>query len=341
MKKKKKTSRGLRIGQVVFTFFLLALVSISVGLEFLPDLHTVAVPRKETELGIVQKEDINMSVEELEVYTKKQKNIQNILLIGVDEGGYDSARSDVMMIVTIDGEGKVMKLTSVMRDTLSFIPTSNTYQKLNHSYMEGGPVETMRAINRNFDLNIKDFVIFDFDAVAKAVDLIGGYPVYVDSGEAHDMGTYEGEQVLDGAGAIKYMRIRYNSGGDQGRNQRQRDLIVYIMHYSKSMGRRDLVGFAQQMMPDIRTSYSFADVEKLIDIYDGMKDGLTTEQYSFPFDYTGVTLNDGLWYAVPRNMRSNVMTLQEHIFGSGSYVPSVIVDDISYTIENMSGVYGD
>lgn len=343
--KEKKASTGLKIGRVLFTLFLLILVSISLGLEFLPSLNTIAIPKDDDKLGIVAKEEVNMDEEQLKVYEEKQKGVQNILLIGVDEDGYDGGRSDVMMIISLDSNHNAMKLTSVMRDTLSYIPSSQTYQKLNHSYMEGGPLETMKAVNRNLDLNIRDFVVFDFEAVAKAVDLIGGYPVYLDSGEAYDMSNYgeyyEGEQVLDGAGAILYMRVRYNSGGDQGRNQRQRDLIVYLLEYAKSMGRREMVGFAKEMMPTIRTSYSFSDIEKLMDIYDGMKEGLKTEQYSFPFDYEGVTLGDGLWYAVPATMRSNVVTLQENIFASDSYVPSVIVDDISTSIENISGVYSE
>ncbi|NLY37573.1 MAG: LCP family protein [Tissierellia bacterium] len=345
--KEKRTSRGVKIGRVIFTFFLLALISISLGLEFLPNLNTISIPKDDEKLGIVKKEDVNMDEEQLKVYEEKSKGVQNILLIGVDEEGYDSGRSDVMMVVSLDSNHNAMKLTSVMRDTLSYIPTSQTYQKLNHSYSEGGPLETMKAINRNFDLNMRDFVVFDFAAVSKAVDLIGGYPVYIDADEAFDMGRssgreyYDGEQILDGEGATMYMRIRYNSGGDQGRNQRQRDLILYLLEYAKSMGRREMVGFAKEMMPTIRTSYSFSDIEKLMDIYDGMKDGLKTEQYSFPFNYEGVTLNDGLWYAVPGTMRSNVITLQENIFASGSYVPSVIVDDISYSIENLSGVYSE
>lgn len=343
MFEEKKSSIGLKLGRVLFTAFLLLLVGLSVGLEFLPRLHTIAIPKEDDKLGIVKKEEINMDNDQLKDYELRQKGVQNILLIGVDEDGYDNGRSDVMIIVSLDSSGKVMKLTSIMRDTLAYIPTSQTYQKLNHSYMEGGPLETMKAINRNFDLNIRDFVVFDFAAVAKAVDLVGGYPVYVDADEAYDMSRYgeyyEGEQILDGEGALLYMRIRYNSGGDQGRNQRQRDLIFYLLDYAKGMGRKQMISFAKNMMPSIRTSYSFSDVEKLMDLYDSMKDGLKTEQFSFPFTHEGVELDDGLWYAVPQTMRSNVITLQEHIFGSNSYVPSVIVDDISESIENLSGVY--
>lgn len=316
-------------------------IVVLLGIKFIPTLHTVEVPKEDVDIGITQKEEVNMNEEELEVHTSKLDSVQNILLIGVDEGGYDNARSDVMIVATVDSNNKLLKLTSVMRDTLSYIPTSDTYQKLNHSYMEGGPVETMKAINMNLDLNIKNFVVFDYNTVMQAVDFVGGYPVYVNAGEAKDMGIQEGHHTLTGENAINYMRVRYNSGGDPGRNQRQRDLIFYIMECSKDMGKKDMLRFASKMMPIVRTSYSFSDIEELIDLYVSIKDGIETEQYSFPFDYAGTKLQDGLWYAVPRTMRDNVITLQNNIFGSENYVPSKTVDEISEAIEYRSGIYNN
>src|SRR5699024_7011379 len=119
---------------------------------------------------------------------KEDSDIINVLVIGVDEGGFDNSRSDVMILASIDVDNKDIKLTSVMRDTLAYIPTSNTYQKLNHSYMEGGPEETRLAFNENFDLDIEDYVVFDFNAVSRVVDAVGGYPATINAGESEDMG---------------------------------------------------------------------------------------------------------------------------------------------------------
>lgn len=340
----KRVSGAVKTMRVLFTLVLLLLTGTAIGMEFLPKLNTIEVPKDDAELGIIDEEKVNLSEEEAKVYKGLQEGVENILIIGVDEDGYDGGRSDVMIIASLDSNNKKLKLTSVMRDTYSYLPTSDTYQKLNHSYMEkDGPVETMRAINRNFDLNIRDFVVFDFDAVAKAVDYIGGYPVYMDAGEVTDMNNYgefyEGENLLTGEQATLYMRIRYNSGDDQGRNQRQRDLIVYLLQRAKEMGNRELVSFAKEMMPTVRTSYKFSDVEKLLTLFEGMKDGVEMEQYSFPSEFAGTTLSDGLWYAVPRTMRSNVIQLHKDIYGFDDYTPSDNVDEISETIQNNSGVY--
>lgn len=272
------------------------------------------------------------------------KDVRNILLIGVDEGGYDDSRSDVMIVATIDGENKVLKLTSIMRDTLAYIPTSNTYQKMNHSYMEGGPKETLQAINDNLDLDIKDYIVFDYNTVIEAVDFIGGYPANVTPNEAKDLQaeTTEkitpGQQILSGKNAINYMRIRYNSGGDEGRNQRQRDLISYILKHSKELKKTELIKFAIKMTPLVRTSYSMSDIKELLNIYEVMKDNIVVEQHSFPFEYKGTILKDGLWYAVPNTMESNVIKFQNDVLKSENYVPSERLEKINEDIKNKSNV---
>lgn len=280
-----------------------------------------------------------------EVYTtsshdhKENSDVINILVIGVDEGGFDNSRSDVMILASVDVEKKDVKLTSVMRDTLAYIPTSNTYQKLNHSYMEGGPKETKLAFNTNFDLDIEDYVVFDFNSVAKVVDLIGGYPANINAGESKDMGLSQGHHVLNGEQAVRYMRVRYNSGGDSGRNQRQRDLMEYVMKEAMSLGKRDMLSLATQVLPTIRTSYTLFDISELLDMYGMMGSELEIEQYSFPSNYKGATLRDGLWYAVPKSMSDNVRTLHQNIYETENLGINNRVNTISENIQNRSGVY--
>lgn len=331
-KKKGNSFGNILIGVLSFLMIL------SIGFAYIATrLNTIKIDEPD-DIGFVQDEDVNMEGDEKRDYYLSKEGITNILVIGVD-GSYDDSRSDVMMIATIDENDNVMKLTSVMRDTLANIPTSNTYQKLNHSYMEGGPVETMRAVNKNFDLDIEDFVIFDFNSVEQAVDYIGGLPVNLDSGEARDLGLSEGEHLLSGKQAVMYVRIRKNSGGDTGRNKRQRELIKHILTYSKDMSKSQMIKFSLKMMPLVRTSYSYKDVETLINMYLGLMGETQFEQYSFPSVYEGAKLSDGLWYAVPVNMRENVIKLQEDIFGGDNYTPSRVVDRISSDIESRSGYY--
>lgn len=270
---------------------------------------------------------------------RENSDIFNILVIGVDEGGFDNSRSDVMIVASINPDKKDIKLTSVMRDTLSYIPTSKTYQKLNHSYMEGGPKETVRAFNANFDLDIKDYVVFDFNAVSKVVDAVGGYPATINAGESKDMGMAQGSYVLNGDQAVKYMRIRYNSGGDAGRNQRQRDLMEYVMKKAMDLGKKDMLSLATKMLPLVRTSYNLFDISQLLDIYGMMGNELSIKQFSFPSQYEGTKLADGLWYAVPNSMIDNVIKLHSDIYETEQLLIDNNVNTISENIQQRSGVY--
>lgn len=270
---------------------------------------------------------------------RENSDIFNILVVGVDEGGFDNSRSDVMIIASINPDKKDIKLTSVMRDTLSYIPTSKTYQKLNHSYMEGGPKETVRAFNANFDLDIKDYVVFDFNAVSKVVDAVGGYPATINAGESKDMGMAQGSYVLNGDQAVKYMRIRYNSGGDAGRNQRQRDLMEYVMKKAMDLGKKDMLSLATKMLPMVRTSYNLFDISQLLDIYGMMGNELSIKQFSFPSQYEGTKLADGLWYAVPNSMIDNVIKLHSDIYETEQLLIDNNVNTISENIQQRSGVY--
>lgn len=264
---------------------------------------------------IKDNENVTISNSEME-----ESNIMNILVLGVDEGGFDNSRSDVMMVASVDVENKDVKLTSFMRDTLTYIPTSNTYQKLNHSYMEGGPEETKLAFNENFGLDIENYVVFDFDSVTTIVDFFGGYPTYVNAGEAKDMSISPGNHLLDGEETLMYMRVRYNSGGDEGRNQRQRDVMFYILEEAKDLNTIQLLNFSSRIMPSIRTSYNLMDIRELLDLYEIISEDMEMKEYSFPSDYRGKILSDRLWYAIPQTFESNVETLHNNIYGNNDRI---------------------
>lgn len=341
-RKEKKRNNRMRIFKKVFFALIMIAPLIAIGVYFRSMLNTVEV---DEDIGINEIKKVTVkgrpdnANKDIIEDTDYKDGITNILIMGIDEGDYRNARSDVMMISTIDTKYKKVKLTSLMRDSLVYIPTSQTYQKLNHSYMEGGPNETLRAVNTNLDLSIENFVIFNFKAVEEAIDYLGGYPAFIDNGESTDMQLEEGPHHLTGNQAIWYMRIRKNSGGDQGRNQRQRDLIMYILNETEKMSKLELMDFTRKILPLIKTSYSFSDIKEWVDIYMVVREGLDIEQYSFPSEYYGGKLNDGLWYAVANTFEGNVIQLHQDIFGDSNYIPNDKVNEINDEISRISKVY--
>ncbi len=153
-------------------------------------------------------------------------NIYNILLIGRD--GVDNSknsRSDSMIILTIDEKNKALRLTSLARDTLVYIPERG-YEKLNHAYAYGKEELLIETINKNLDLNIKDYAVVNFKSFIEIIDIIGGVDVDIKDKEVkhlnevikacYNINTQNeieyiynpGSQTLNGYQALAYARMR-------------------------------------------------------------------------------------------------------------------------------------
>lgn len=328
---------------IMIILLLLIIVSFFAIKTVIANNTSVNIP--ELELEEIEKTYAEQ-MEELDdnsVYSDNTE-IFNVLLLGLDGSGYGKdKRSDVVIIATIDSKNKSLKLTSVARDTLTYHPSKKIYDKLNHAYPRNGAKEVVDIINTNLDLDIEDYITFDYDSVIKAVDFIGGYPADMTIQEARDMGSEgeklkAGQQILSGKDAITYMRIRKNSGGDPGRNQRQRDLIVYIMQEAQQMNKVELLKFATTMLPLVKTSYTLFDVKELLDLYVNIRGGLEVDQYTYPFEYKGGILSDKLWYAVPRTVETNVKQFHEEVLGKPYYDVPTSIEEISHGIIEKSGV---
>ena len=152
----------------------------------------------------------------------------NIALFGVDsrEGQLDGGtQSDCIMIASISNETNEVKLVSVYRDTL-LQQADGTYEKANSAYNTGGPQDAVSLLNRNFDLDIQNYVSVDFAALVEAIDLLGGidldmtaeevkycnqyaFETAVVSGKSYEvMEEKDGVQHVDGVHAVGYARIR-------------------------------------------------------------------------------------------------------------------------------------
>ena len=109
---------------------------------------------------------------------KDLKNYRNILLIGIDARkgeDNDKTRSDAIVIMTINKNTNKFELTSVLRDTYLDIEEEgyHTFDKINHAHAYGGPVNLIRALNRNMDLNIDSFIRVNWQTVADISDRAG------------------------------------------------------------------------------------------------------------------------------------------------------------------------
>jgi polyisoprenyl-teichoic acid--peptidoglycan teichoic acid transferase len=169
----------------------------------------------------------------------------NILFLGLDlrdwEDG-EAARSDTMILLTIDPQSRTAGMLSIPRDMWVNIPGSGE-GKINTAYFigvtqnlpGGGPGLAMRTVEQFLAIPVQYYVQIDFSAFEKMIDAMGGLdmkirsPITIDPLGPGNTRTLEtGTQTLTGAETLAYARQRYTAGGDFDRAKRQQEVILAI-----------------------------------------------------------------------------------------------------------------
>lgn len=158
----------------------------------------------------------------------------NILALGVDaRKGEDMARTDTMMMLSVDTEKNLMSVLSIPRDTRVYIP-GHGYDKINSATLYGGPELAMKTVSDLLGIRISKYVLTDFKGFEDIVDSLGGVTIDIKQRMYHydpqDGGMYTidlrpGEQRLDGKKALQYVRYRGYALGDIDRTEQQQKFL--------------------------------------------------------------------------------------------------------------------
>lgn len=339
----KKQRKGLKIFGIIVLVLIIILVLIIGG-------AWLFIKNK---LSKIQTVDID--VNDLNVSTQAEQNLtgyRNIAIFGVDsrEDSYDKGnRSDCIIIASINNETKEVKLVSVYRDTYVQIE-GHGLDKITHAYSYGEAPLAINTLNTNLDLNIKEFVTVNFDAVAEAVDQLGGVEInietqeelkylnsYIDetarvTGKSAEKLTKTGTQRLNGVQAVAYSRIRYTEGGDYKRAERMRTVVTAIANKLKTKSLAEINRFADAILPKVYTNISENEIISLVP--DMMKYNIT-QSIGWPYETRGKTIDR--WYGIPVTLESNVIRLHQEIFGETEYVPTETIKNISNKIVQKTG----
>jgi len=156
----------------------------------------------------------------------------HILILGVDYvPGATARRSDTIFVASI-GEGEV-RVLSIPRDTHVKFPDGRV-EKVNAAYAFGG-AELARTVISNFlGVEIKHYIVIDYDGFEKLIDLAGGVTLTVekplkDEKTKPPIDIPAGTQKFNGKMALAYVRYRDPVTGDLGRLQRQRQLLEALL----------------------------------------------------------------------------------------------------------------
>ena len=183
------------------------------------------------------------------------------------ENDNERARSDSIIIATIDNNTKKLKLSSIMRDTFVDIPGYGE-QKINAALALGGPELLMKTIKENFNFTLDKYVMVNFWGFEDIIDGIGGIEVDVKDYEIPEINKYIGEvrdvkspplttpglQHLDGQQALAYARIRKVGNGSYERTERQRRVLDIVAEKMMDVSVTKYPGLLYDLLPSVKTN---------------------------------------------------------------------------------------
>lgn len=166
----------------------------------------------------------------------------SILFLGIDDSdarrengqSVEQSRTDAMILSTLNPDKNQIRLLSIPRDTLSYIPKVGYYDKITHAHAYGGPESSMDTVEKALNIPVDYYVRINMDAFAETVDELGGieYDVPYDLNEPNrtDQGRIKikkGKQVLNGEEVLAVTRTR-KQDSDLKRGQRQMEVLKIL-----------------------------------------------------------------------------------------------------------------
>lgn len=163
----------------------------------------------------------------------------SILFLGIDDNSgrekngqsAEQSRTDAMILSTFNADKEQIRMLSIPRDTISYIPEVGYYDKITHAHAYNGPTASMDSVEATLNVPVDYYARINMEAFVDAVDELGGIeydvPYNISEPNTNDTGKIKvkkGHQKLNGDEALAVARTRHQDS-DLKRGQRQMDLI--------------------------------------------------------------------------------------------------------------------
>ncbi len=221
----------------------------------------------------------------------------NVLLLGIDaRPGEKDARTDSMILVSIDKETGKIAMLSIPRDTLVDIP-GHGKNKINSANQLGGADLAIETVENLLDVKIPYYVKTNFDGFKDIVDTLGGVTIDVEKKMYYPDGKMtinlkKGVQRLDGTHALQYVRFRHDALGDISRTSRQQKFLSALA--SEVLQAKTIVKLPTlipQIFKVVDTNFGISDIFFLTRVASSMNSGNIVAQ-TLPgtfYNYKGVS----------------------------------------------------
>lgn len=254
----------------------------------------------------------------------------NILLMGCDSYTKNSySRSDSMLILSLNKTTHQVKMTSLMRDTWIKDPVAGGNRKLTELCAVGGPERTIKAINKNLNMDIEKYVLISMAGIAEVIDLLGGVDLNVTEAERKalnkglfDLSSLSGMEELEESGyvhlngnqATAFARIR-KIDSDYVRTERQRTVLIALAKILKdNTTLTTMMKVVTVLMDYIDTNLTLPEILAISkSAMECDLDGI--EQYRIPADGTYDSGMFGNVWCIKPNFSKNAKLLHNFIYG--------------------------
>lgn len=272
----------------------------------------------------------------------------NVLLLGTDSRVlHEPARTDTMIICSLNRVTGDVKLTSIMRDTNVFFEGHNG-TRINNAFFYGGANLAMKVVNETFGMNIQHYVYVDFSGFAKIAEAIGGIDMQITENEMKHINHNVAEQYhllikqgkmeydaaeaeyyatkleefttdgtpvhLNGMQTLGYARIR-KLDSDYGRTERQRKVLNSLMSGLQDASLTKLTNLVVSNAQYYSTNLSITQILDLAQVVLGRTDFAQAQSMYLPVQGTykeEVRNNDARLYDV--DTEANKIALYNFIY---------------------------
>ena len=205
-----------------------------------------------------------------DVEIQENDDILNILLLGTDS--YDGsltkyARSDSMILVSINKTEKTVKLVSLERGMgvyMEYGEMAGQYDLLTHAFRWGGAQLVCDCVENHLRVEVDHYVRVTFSTVEKVVDAIGGIDMELTKAEANALeGMQPGMNHMNGHQALAFARLR-KIDSDWQRVERQRKVILAAVAALKNASLSELDEVLNVALPMVQTDMTKLEIADLM-----------------------------------------------------------------------------
>ena len=240
---------------------------------------------------------LDLDPSELDINPDLPDTWLNVLLLGTDERYLNqNARTDTMIICSINKTTGEVKLSNIMRDTAIDVRVGSKYDglyRINAANYFGGPKYAIKTVNQCLDLNIEHYVMVNFFGFQKIAQALGGVTLDITEAEMNEINVRAVEQAwagyyagvneddlleanvyletygpnthLNGRQALAYARIR-KLDSDASRAGRQQRVLQGLLDQLRTKNAAEIMIMGASLFTNVQTNMSLEHVLEIANV---------------------------------------------------------------------------